>query len=62
MGVLFGDVNSNGLVDGNDVAAVQGNTRGPVNNMTFRYDVNTTGIIDGNDVSVTQGQTRTSLP
>ncbi len=62
MSVLLADVNSNGVVDGNDVAAVQSNTRQPVNNITFRHDVNTTGNIDGNDVSITQGQTRTSLP
>jgi hypothetical protein len=62
MSVLLADVNSTGLVDGNDVSAVQSNTRQPVNNMTFRYDVNSTGNIDGNDVSITQGQTRTSLP
>jgi hypothetical protein len=62
MGVLLGDVNASGLVDGNDVSAVQSHTRQSVNNMNFRYDVNTSGLIDGNDVSITQGQTRTSLP
>ena len=62
MGVLIGDVNANGLVDGNDVSAVQGQTRQSVSNTNFRDDVNANGIIDGNDVSLTQGQTRTSLP
>jgi hypothetical protein len=62
MGVLLGDVNANGLVDGNDVSAVQGQTRQPVTATNFREDVNANGIIDGNDVSITQGQTRTSLP
>jgi hypothetical protein len=62
MGVLLGDVNASGLVDGNDVSAVQSHTRQSVNNTNFRYDVNTTGLIDGNDVSITQGQTRTALP
>jgi hypothetical protein len=61
-GVLLGDVNGSGVVDGNDVSAVQSHTRQPVNTTTFQYDVNTTGTIDGNDVSITQGQTRTSLP
>jgi Dockerin type I domain len=60
--VLLGDVNANGLVDGNDVSAVQSQTRQPVSGMNFRADVNANGIIDGNDVSLTQGQTRTSLP
>jgi hypothetical protein len=62
MGLLLGDVNASGLVDGNDVSAVQSHTRQSVNNTNFRYDVNTNGLIDGNDVSITQGQTRTSLP
>jgi hypothetical protein len=62
MDVLLGDVNANGLVDGNDVSAVQGQTRHQVSNTNFRDDVNANGIIDGNDVSITQGQTRTSLP
>jgi hypothetical protein len=62
MGVLVGDVNANGLVDGNDVSAVQSQTRQPVSNMNFRDDVNANGLIDGNDVSVAQGRTRTSLP
>jgi PKD repeat protein len=62
MGVLIGDVNANGLVDGNDVSGVQGQTRQPVTVTNFRDDVNANGIIDGNDVSLTQGETRTSLP
>src|SRR5260370_6491751 len=62
MGVLLGDVNASGVVDGNDVSAVQSHTRQSVNNTNFRYDVNASGLIDGNDVSITQGHTRTSLP
>jgi hypothetical protein len=62
MGVLVGDVNANGLVDGNDVSAVQSQTRQPVSSTNFRDDVNVNGLIDGNDVSATQVQTRTSLP
>ena len=62
MGVLIGDVNANGLVDGNDVSGVQGQTRQPVTGTNFRDDMNANGIIDGNDVSLTQGHTRTSLP
>jgi hypothetical protein len=63
MGVLLGDVNATGLVDGNDVAAVQSHTRQPVNSdAQARFDVNVTGGIDGNDVALTQSQTRTRLP
>jgi len=62
MGVLVGDVNASGLVDGNDVSTVQGQTRQPVTATNFREDVTADGLIDGNDVSITQGHTRTSLP
>lgn len=62
MAVLLGDVNANGIVDGNDIANVQSQTRQSLNGNNFRDDVNTSGTIDGNDVSITQGQTRTSLP
>ena len=62
MGVLIGDVNATGVVDGNAVSAVQGQTREPVSTTNFREDVNANGIIDGNDVSLTQNYTRTSLP
>jgi hypothetical protein len=63
MGMLIGDVNATGGVDGNDVAAVQSQTRQPVNSdAQARFDVNATGAIDGNDVAITQGHTRTSLP
>ncbi len=61
-GVLIGDVNATGGVDGNDVSAVQGQTRQPVTGTNFRDDVNATGGIDGNDVSITQSHTRTALP
>ena len=58
--ILLGDVNSTALVDGNDVSAVQGQTRQPLDEGTFRMDINLTGVIDGNDVSLTQNQTRSS--
>jgi hypothetical protein len=61
MGVLLGDVNASGRVDGNDVSAVQSHTREPVDNTNFRCDVNASGRIDGNDVSLTRAQTRTTL-
>ena len=62
MGVLLGDVNQTGVVDGNDVSAVQATTRQRATSTNFRTDVNTTGSIDGNDVSIVQGKTRTRLP
>ena len=62
MGVLIGDVNGTGNVDGNDVAAVQAATRQPVTSANFKLDANTSGSIDGNDVSLVQSHTRQSLP
>ncbi|MDQ6707293.1 MAG: hypothetical protein M3Z85_15115, partial [Acidobacteriota bacterium] len=62
LALLVGDVNGTGLVDGNDVSAVQAQTRQSLPTANFRLDVNCTGLIDGNDVSMTQGQTRNSLP
>jgi Tol biopolymer transport system component len=62
MGVLLGDVDATGRVDGNDVSAVQSHTRQSTDNTNYRYDVDTNGRIDGNDVSATQADTRTSLP
>ena len=61
MGVLHGDVNATRIVDGNDVSAVQSNTRQRASSTNFRMDVNTTGLIDGNDVSAVQSRTRTRL-
>jgi PKD repeat protein len=62
MGVLIGDVDANGRVDGNDVSGVQSDTRQSANGTNYRFDVNADGRIDGNDVSITQGSTRTGLP
>jgi len=62
MAVLLGDVNATGIVDGNDVSAVQAKTRQLANSTNFHNDVNATGLIDGNDVSLVQGKTRTRLP
>jgi hypothetical protein len=62
MGVLIGDLDATGRVDGNDVSSVQSHTRQPTDTTNFRNDVDATGRIDGNDVSATQAQTRTGLP
>ena len=62
MGVLNGDVNANGLVDCNDVSAVQSQRRQSVTSTNFRDDVNANGTIDGNDVSMTQSETQRRPP
>lgn len=61
MDVLFGDVDANRHVDGNDVSDVQGTTRHRADANTFRMDVNASGAVDGNDVSAVRGATRTKL-
>ena len=62
LAVLLGDVNQTGVVDGNDVSAVQATTRRRAADTNFKADVNATGRIDGNDVSITQANARTGLP
>jgi hypothetical protein len=62
LGLLVGDVDSNGRVDGNDVSAVQTHTRQATDGSNYRFDVDASGRIDGNDVSSTQSHTRTALP
>jgi arylsulfate sulfotransferase len=62
MGILVGDADASGSVDGNDVSAVQTHTRERVDGTNYQFDVDATGQIDGNDVSITQGHTRTRLP
>lgn len=62
IGILVGDVDASGRVDGNDVSGVQSHTRQATDSSNFRWDVSPTGRIDGNDVSTTQAQTRTGLP
>jgi hypothetical protein len=62
IGILVGDVDMSGRVDGNDVSAVQTDTRQSANSTNFQFDVDANGRIDGNDVSDTQTQTRTALP
>ncbi len=62
MGVLLGDVDGSGVVDGNDVSDVQSLTRQTTDATNYRYDVDVSGRIDGNDVSIVQNQTRTRVP
>ncbi len=62
MQVLVGDVDGSGLVDGNDVSQVQGQSRADITQSNFRCDVNANGLIDGSDVSTVQGNSRSFLP
>jgi hypothetical protein len=62
MGVLVGDVNSNGVVSNTDVASVKGQVAAPVMSFNFRNDVNANGVISNTDVSLTKTQVGTSVP
>jgi hypothetical protein len=62
MGLLWGDVDANGVVDGNDVSAVQGQSGYSVGPSNFREDVTVNGYINSSDISFTQAYTRTRLP
>ena len=64
MGVLMGDVDASGRVDGTDVSLIRQNnfqtlTQDPP---TFLYDINASGRIDGTDVSLARQQNFTVLP
>jgi hypothetical protein len=62
MGVLLGDVNSNGVVSNTDVASVKAQVAAPVDSSNFRDDVNANGVISNTDVSTTKAQVGTQMP
>jgi hypothetical protein len=64
MGLLLGDVNSSGRVDGTDVSLVRQQNFQPLTQTppTFREDINVSGRIDGTDVSLARQQNFTVLP
>ena len=64
IGVLVGDTNASGRVDGSDVSLIRQQNFQPLtqNPPTFREDVNVSGRIDGTDVSIARQQNFTFLP
>jgi hypothetical protein len=64
MGVLLGDVNASGRVDGTDLSLVGQQNFRPLtqNPPTFREDIDASGRIDGTDASIAGQQSFTSLP
>jgi hypothetical protein len=52
LGVLLGDVNGDGVVNGSDVAAVKLHSGQAVNNTDFRDDINANGAINSNDITI----------
>ena len=64
MGVLIGDVDGSGRVDGSDVSLIRQQNFQPLTQdpPTFREDTNASGRIDGTDVSIARQQNFTVLP
>jgi uncharacterized repeat protein (TIGR03803 family) len=64
MGVLLGDVNASGRVDGTDVSLVRQQNFQPLTQdpPTFREDIDASGRIDGTDVSIARQQNFAVLP
>ncbi len=64
LGLLLGDVNSSGRVDGSDLTSLRQESLKPVDDANFRNDVNGSGRIDGRDATVVapEAQALRSLP
>ena len=62
MGVLSGDANGNGSVNGTDVGLVKSNSGQTTTASNFRTDVNASGSISATDVSATKAASGSSLP
>ena len=62
MGILGGDANGDGSVDGTDVALTQGQVGMPVTASNFREDVRLDGTINNSDVRTVQNAVGNTLP
>jgi hypothetical protein len=62
MGVLLGDVNSNGTVNSTDITQTKLQSGQAATNANFRQDVNVNGSINATDVSSVKLKSGTSLP
>jgi len=62
MGVLLGDVNSNGAVNATDVGLTKSHIGEPVLGSNFRADVNANGDINASDVGVVKSRLGTGFP
>lgn len=62
MGVLFGDITGNGVVNTSDVGAVKKWTGQPVSAFGFREDVNANGVINSSDLAAVKAVAGTALP
>lgn len=61
MGVRVGDVDSNGVVDSTDVAAIGGQIGHSVTSANFRDDINNDGVIGTTDQSLANGHLNQTL-
>jgi hypothetical protein len=62
MGILIGDVNSNGSVNATDVAQTKSQVGQPVSMSNFREDVNASGTVTATDVAIVKSDVGTALP
>ena len=62
MGVLAGDTNAGGTVNGTDVSLTKAESGHAVTAANFREDVNASGAINGTDVSAVKQKSGTALP
>ncbi|MEY2537281.1 MAG: large repetitive protein [Verrucomicrobiota bacterium] len=63
MGVLLGDTNRDGNVDGTDVSQTKSQSgNSAANGSAFQEDVNLDGFVDGTDVSLVKNQSGGHLP
>jgi hypothetical protein len=62
MGVLFGDITGNGVVNTSDVGAAKKWTGQPVSAFGFREDVNANGVINSSDLAAVKAASGTVLP
>jgi hypothetical protein len=61
MGVLLGDTNGDGVVNGADTAQTKSQSGTAVTGSNFREDVNTDGFINSADISLVKSKSGTGL-
>jgi PKD repeat protein len=62
MGVLLGDTNGDGNVDGTDVSQTKSQSGSAASDSTFRRDLNCDGFVDGTDVSFVKSKSGGHIP
>ncbi|MEO5721450.1 MAG: dockerin type I domain-containing protein [Chthoniobacterales bacterium] len=62
MGVLLGDTNGDGIVNGGDAIQTRSRSGQPTDATNLRSDVNVDGLVNGGDAIVVRARSGTSLP